>query len=150
MKSICLASVCFLVSVSSLLAQTQNQLSPSTSRPQVGVTIFSDGKPTDQKTGIKAAAKEIRFRALLNTKLDESFRDFKSELLIKNTQVLLTRNGRTIAQMNTKDGHLANNLIQNAQPEDHIAFIFTLVAQRKNGELVSLPEQPTYNFPIRE
>ena len=88
--------------------------------------------------------------ALLNTKLDDSFGDFKSELLIKDTQVLLTRNGRKIAQVNTPDGHLVNNLIQNAQPTDHLAFVFTLVAQRKNGELVSLSEQPTYTFPVRE
>ena len=150
MKSIFLTSVCFVMAVNSSLAQNHNQLSPSTAKPQVEVAVFSDDKSVNQQTGVKIDAKRFRFKALLDTKSNESFNGFKSELLIENTQVLLTRNGRKIAQVNTPNGHLVTNLIQNAQPTDHIAFTFTLVAQRKNGELVTLPEQPTYSFPIRE
>lgn len=146
MKAVFLALACLIITASGLFTQTL----PPSLKPQVGITIFSDGKPVNQKTGIKAATKKFRFKALLNTKVDDFFNDFKPELLIDNTQVLLTRNGRKIAQINTPDGQSVNNLMQSAQPTDNVAFIFTLVAQRKNGELVSLSEQPTYTFSVRE
>ncbi|WP_461042792.1 hypothetical protein [Spirosoma harenae] len=96
------------------------------------------------------ATKEIRFKAALDTKSDDFFNDFQPELLIKNAEVIFARNGRRIAQANMPNGFLVPNLGEGAEPADHIVFKFTLIAQRKNGELVPLPEEPVYTFPIQK
>jgi hypothetical protein len=141
------ALIGLLLQVDYLSAQTVNQ---SSLKPRVGITILSDGQPINQKSGIKRNTKEISFKALLDTKADSSFQDFQSELSIKNIQVILARNGRSIAQIDVANGHLPTDLTQQAQSMDHLILKFTLVAQRKNGELIPLSEQRTYNFPIRE
>ncbi|MEZ0607967.1 hypothetical protein ACAW74_05595 [Fibrella sp. WM1] len=146
MKSIFLAFTCLLVAANSLLAQSL----PFTPKPQVAVAVFSDGKPINQQTGIKADAKGIRFKALLNTSSNDFYSDFKPEVLIKNTEAVFVRNGRQVAQLTVTDKELPTAFFQNAQPEDHIVFKLTLVAQRKNGEFIPLPEQPIYNFTIRK
>jgi hypothetical protein len=132
--------------MSSVLAQVSS-LNP---KPQVGITVFSDGKPANKQTGIKADTREIRFRALLHTKADSFFSDFKQELVIKNTEVILARNNRQLARTSVADGSLPINMIRQAQPTDHLIFKFMLAAQRKSGDLVPLAEQPVYSFPIRK
>ncbi|WP_041257767.1 hypothetical protein [Fibrella aestuarina] len=146
MKSIFLALGCLTVATSNLLAQA----SPATSKPRVAVTVFSDGKPVNQQTGLKADAKEIRFKALLDTSTNGPFTAFKPALVIKNKEAFFVRNGRQIAQLTVTDKELPPAFFQEAQPDDHIVFKLTLVAQRTNGELVPLPEQPIYKFTIRK
>jgi hypothetical protein len=138
------------MSASSSLAQARNQLSTFTDKPNIEVAIYSDNTLVNQQTGVNINTKAFRFDASLNKKEDSTFNDFKTELLIENTQVLLVRNGRKIAQINIRNDHRVNHLIQHAQPEDRVTFIFTLTAQRKNGTSVALLEQPTYTFLIRE
>ena len=136
--------------INGVKAQVVNQSLPAGLTPRVGVTILSDGKPTNQREGIRINTKDIRFRALLDTKSNAFFNDFKPEVLIKKITVTLSRNGRLmtvpIDVENTPVS--AINFLQDASSGDHINFQFTLLAQRKNGELVALPEKPSYNFPI--
>jgi len=150
MKSIFLASACFVMSVTSSSAQARNQLLPSTEKPTIEVAIYADNTLVNQQTGVNINTKSFRFDASLDKKEDNALNDLKSELLIENTQVLLIRNGRKIAQVNIQNDHRVNDLIQHAQPEDRVTFIFTLAAQRRNGKSIVLSEQPTYTFPIRE
>jgi hypothetical protein len=132
--------------MSSVLAQVSS-LNP---KPRVGITVFSNGKPASKQTGIKSDTREIRFWALLNTKADSFFSDFKPELMIKNTEVILARNNRQLARTSVADGSLPIDMIRQAQPTDHVIFRFTLAAQRKSGDLIPLVEQPVYSFPIRK
>lgn len=130
-------------------AQVVNQSLPPGLTPRVGVTILSDGKPTNQREGIRSSTKDIRFRALLDTKSNAFFNDFQPEVLIKKTTITLSRNGRLMTvPIEVENTPVSVNFLQDASSGDHINFQFTLLAQRKNGELVALPEKPSYNFPI--
>jgi hypothetical protein len=150
MRSVFFFALLSLILHVNLKAQAPDQSLPSGLKPRVGVTVLSDGKPTNQQTGAKIGTKEIRFKALLDTKSNDFFYDFQSEVLIKNAEVILARNGRRIAQVDVTGGRLFADFVQQAQPADQIIVRFTLMAQRKNGELILFPEKPVYNFPIRE
>ncbi|WP_080238691.1 hypothetical protein [Spirosoma rigui] len=150
MKFISLASICFVMSVNSLFAQASDQPVVSVEKPPIKVAVYSDNTLVDQQTGVKIDTKEFRFDASLDRKVASFSDDFKSELRIENTQVLLIRNGRKLAQVNIPNADRASNLIQRAQPGDHVTFVFTLAAQRKNGQSIILSARPTYTFLARK
>ena len=148
MKFISLASICFVMSVNSLFAQASDQPVVSGEKPPIKVAVYSDNTLVDQQTGVKIDTKEFRFDASLDRKVASFSDDF--ELRIENTQVLLIRNGRKLAQVNIPNADRASNLIQRAQPGDHVTFVFTLAAQRKNGQSIILSARPTYTFLARK
>src|SRR5919202_6648710 len=92
----CLLFISLILTLSIIHVKAQGDTPSAATKPKVGITVLVDGKPADQKTGIKRTTKEIRFKALLDTKSNAYFNDFQPGLIIKDVEVSLARNTRRI------------------------------------------------------